>query len=552
MFTGGLTSREFLSLLNDDTNYVNVLNHLDNLCERLLIMINHDKGKYVINPLLTSFYKENVLNASVLFNSIPMEDEPCKSPLNKNDLRAIINYFIFPGNTPEKIFPQFSSSELQVIEPIMNRFLLQQGSLYKSGDLFFINRKKIHELLLCNTFQICLWAICEGYSEYANRTICEILAFLKELGRTSKDNLKRIILLFMIKNQIDEPETDYLVSTLLSFHLITEKNGTIQISSKIVNSNFEPLPPRSNLMIDRNGEISYYGEPDPNDILFYVSKIKTCENMVTYSMTRETYTQARENGFSSHQIISFFKDTDLIDMIKMWEQDYNRVRVYEGITVKTDPALSQVIDTHPILKEHIICKIAPNVYFMKTSTEKTWRSILAASIGMTNIYASKKELPALPSDNFIETNYTPCIIINSEIGNKENLSKSYDELKAELISTAAKKKCINDKIINLIEKRLIISPDQIDKSFKYESTENTVSGFDFKAKFLLIKSVIKDKHALLKLETLNETIICDPIELSTGANQDSVVKVNVMPDGESRNISVSSIFSVTAISRAMV
>lgn len=551
LFSNGLTSKDFLQLTNENESYASILNHIDNLCERLLVMVDSEKGKYVINPLFEKLLKRTIMNASILFGGAHHSDILSRSPINNNDIRAFVNYLLFPGRNLTKIFPQFNEEELNSIEKVMIPFLLTDGSLYKIDDNYFVNRYRIQKLLKNNSFQISLWAICNGYQNGIDTTICETLALLKGLGQISKENFKKIFKLFLIKSNIEISNIDFFISNLIIFRFVQIIGNNLEISSRIKENSFIALPARSNLIIDRNGDIRYYGEPEPNDILFLIAKIKTCENMVTYSISKQTYTQAREIGFSKNEIADYFSGSDILEIINQWEQDYNRVRVYEGITIKTDPVISQLIKTHPILQEHIICEISPNVFFMRTSTEKKWRSILATSIGMSSIYASKKEHTYKTNGMSLEPDYHINYLPDVDIGNKDFSFSENSDFEAELLQEAAKKKCINENTINLIKKKLIISKDQLGLNLNYNTVDKTVSGFDYKAKILLIKSVIKDSHSILKLETLDDTIICEPIELINGSNENSVIKVNILPEDKEMNISVSSIFSISAIRRSM-
>ena len=98
----------------------------------------------------------------------------------------------------------------------------------------------------------------------------------------------------------------------------------------------------------------------------------------------------------------------------------------------------------------------------------------------------------------------------------------------------------------LIKAKLIVSKDQIGKGFKYASMP-TISGFDFNAKITAIKSALKGKSSLMRIELPNETVIVKPVEVSKGDARNSVLKVEVLPDGLERNIPVSSIFRITVL-----
>ena len=102
----------------------------------------------------------------------------------------------------------------------------------------------------------------------------------------------------------------------------------------------------------------------------------------------------------------------------------------------------------------------------------------------------------------------------------------------------------------MISDRIIVSKSQIDKNYRYAG-RISVSGFDYNAKLSAIKGALpkaKNKEAdLLELELPSENLIVQPLEIVRTGQTTSVLRSKVMPDGQDRSISISSIFKVTVL-----
>ena len=129
-------------------------------------------------------------------------------------------------------------------------------------------------------------------------------------------------------------------------------------------------------------------------------------------------------------------------------------------------------------------------------------------------------------------------------------ARSWDEVSEELMDYAESCGCNLSEIEPLISDRIIVSRSQIDRTFRYAG-RISVSGFDYNAKLSAIKGALpkaKNKEAdLLELELPSENLIVQPLEIVRTGQTASVLRSKVMPDGQERSISISSIFKVTVL-----
>ena len=187
---------------------------------------------------------------------------------------------------------------------------------------------------------------------------------------------------------------------------------------------------------------------------------------------------------------------------------------------------------------------------MKRSTYALWQQTLSYALDL-------KHLPVvLDNDESLQDKTEQDDSSGSfELGEQKQTAtsgkdRSWEDVSKELLDYAESCGCNLTEVEPLITDRIIVSKSQIDKNFRYAG-RISVSGFDYNAKLSAIKGALpkaKNKEAdLLELELPSENLIVQPLEIVRTGQTASVLRSKVMPDGQERSISISSIFKVTVL-----
>lgn len=541
-------------------SYPLVLTRMNSLCDRLLILKSADT--YRINPVLEEditkiFNADNLLGPSMgLSAPFPFAD--------RNVLFALLN-LLSNGSVParganahhfaksgrlEDVLPQFAKeARLRVFELIKNlASSFEAVSVYEGR--FILNRKKAEKLLSLDNIGLFINAAGSSLGPAVTRL----------LGVLKNHSLKRIqaaallkIFCFSSHILLDDEKANDILYSLECFGFISIIQNKNLIDNILLNSALLIHDVRrSQISVDSDMVVSFYGIPEPSDILYLFSDVQVCDKLVTYRITKDSFTRALDMGITKEQILSYLGNSlsgFTGGQFDIWEQSYSRLSLYDGIVIKCDSSLAPVIKMHPQLQEHIIKAIDENMFLMKRSTSSVWQGILAYAMDLQHLPLPYGELCAVPSENpelFFTDSRIETVLPSAPSSERPSNPRSWEETERELTAFARKSSCLSDDVLELIKAKLIISKSQLDKSFKYASMP-VISGFDYNAKLSAIRSTLKKESALMRIELTDETLIARPIELMKGAPRNSVLKVQVLPDGIERSIPVASIFKITVL-----
>ena len=538
------SARDIGRFFSEDS-YILVATRLSNLTDRLVLL--KDKDSYFINPVLEDLIRE-AFDADLVFGTDTGKHK--SGPfVDRNILFAVTNLLI-GGSTPvreasvhhflksgrlKSIFPQFPEEQSKVFFSLLRKLLISDGAVNVADGRFVLCRAEAQRLLYLDPLNLMIRTI----DKDAGPAIARILGILKDHGIPAK----KLAILFQIMGNQGEHKANDVLNTMECFGIIIVIGDMVYLNQAIL----EPIQERSELKVDSDLNISFFGTPKPDDILFIFSDVCVCDKLITYNVNKDSFFRALESGLDSESILAYL-GSGPEDRFSLWQASYSRLRLYDGILINCDRDIRAMIEQHPDLKAHIIRSFGDDLLLMKRSTFSEWQEILAYALDLRNLPI----VTGLPSVR--ERNKADSIILSIDNldldSHPDNNDRSWEEKAAELLEFAKTKGCSIPQVQPLIEDKLIVSKSQIDREFRYAG--RIVAGaLDYNAKLSAIKSAIpkaKGKEAdILKIELPSETLIVQPVELIKAGPSSNVLRSRVLPEGNERSIPVSSIFQVTVL-----
>jgi len=563
----GLTTKTQMEAFFSSTNLYLLHLRLSNLCDRLILI--YTKKGYVINPLL-----ENLISSIGSIGRNTQEPSAVNPYADSNVLRAIINllsnglvpsreanihHFYKSGKLLE-VFPKFQEENSIRIFELYKRLLIQTSTIEKSSFHININRDMCKKLFGLNSLALNLATIQTAYGQNVATSCARCLNVLAKIP------IQKSKLLALLNATAKESVDENLINDLCALGLVYESDNLMFFNNAVLE---EPVE-MSALTIDTDLQVSYFGVPKENDILFLFSSIQKCDNLVVYAITKDSFSRALDFGLTREEIENYLKTQEIssnnfvLQMLEQWEKALSRVKLYDGLVLECSQELAALIQQIPDLYDNIIAKLSPCIFLMKSSTQSQWRKTLAKALDMENLPAPIEEKTSQELIGFTlldhfnveaEANFTVSVIKGAHQeaqflhDNDSQIATSWNDTKKDLLDDAKNKGCLSKELEELIDAKLIVSKSQISKDFRYTANP-TVGGFDYNAKLALIKKALKSKASQashpLRLELLDETFIAIPLEIrGTGAN--AILQAILLPNGEEKNIKVGSIFQVSIV-----
>ena len=547
LIAGSASGREIRQFFDMDS-YPVVLTCMDSMKDRLIVLCTD--GRYTVNPVLKQVAEE-------LFDPDLMagEDDSCPVPgpfADRNVVCACLNLLI-GGSVPvreanahhfmksgrlAKVFPQFPEQESLRMFTLFKKLFIRTGVLTIRDARFILDRSRATALLKSGPLGLLMKAVPMADS----RAVPVVLGFLRTHGMDARS----FISLYSIVSGAGEEQSRQVLEDMESLGFISEAAGRVYLNPAVV----AKTTMQSHPSMDSDMEVSYYGIPDENDILFMFADIDVCDRLVRYHITRSSFTRALDNGLTRERIQSYLGIPDN-EQMKMWETSFSRITVYDGIVIRCDGQVARIVRIHPQIKGHIISELPGNVFLMDRNDSRSWQDALAYAMDIPDLplpvsTAESQEPESTGSDE------EPVLITPPAVSAPDGTEKGQDpeKIKEALLSYASRTGCLTDDVRELINARLIVSESQIGKNFRY-ATLPSASGFDYNAKIAIIRAALrktdKEEIPLLRLELTDGEMIVQPMELLKGDSKGSVLKARIMPEGMERSIPVSSVYRVTVL-----
>lgn len=539
----GAQESQFLAFCSEMPYYVLSLK-LENLCDRLLLFkIQKD---YVLNPLLKSYIE------SFITSSIAKIEKKENVPFGEgNTARAVFNLLI-NGSVPQReanlhhfiksgrlelIFPKFKEKQIVQVFELYKNLALKTRSIERNGEHPTLHLEKCRKTLEQNSFNLNMHTIEAKNGEDSALACCKALAVIRAFPTISSNFAN------LINSLHPSVQASDLLEDLKALGMVYNNKNMVFFNESMLNQDIE----RSELTISTDLTVSYYGAPKATDILFLFANIQTCDNLVVYTITKDSFARGLDLGLSKKTIENYLNNDLVNAYLDQWEKSVSRIKLYDGIVLNCTNEVGIIVKGIAEISDHIMKEFSENLFLMRKSTLNSWGKVLAKALDLESLPSAISEhLTESDQDYYAQSNYSREFMLQSRNAKEEvNISTvDWKILQEELVNYAEKNGCLNADLEELINSKLIISKDQIGKNFKY-SKLSSASGFDYNAKLSLIKKASNSKPHILRIELTNENLVVLPIELVKNGNNNAILKARVIPTGEERNIPVGSIFKVS-------
>ncbi len=545
LVAGSASGREIRRFFSADS-YPVVLTCMDSLKDRLLVM--YTDGRYSVNPVLRQV-AEDLFDPDLVFGKDGTH--PDGGPFaDRNVVSACLNLLI-GGSVPVReanahhfmksgrlamVFPQFQQQECLQMFTLLKRLFVRSGVVTIRDTRFILDRRKAETVLKAGPLGLLMKAVPMADS----RSVPVLLGFLRTHGMEEQ----AFTCLYSILSGSDDGQSQQVLEDMKATGFLSESDGRLYLNPAVE----EKQPIRSGLSMDSDMEVSYFGIPEENDMLYIFADIDVCDRLVRYRITKGSFTRALDLGLSREQIQAFLDIQDN-DQMRMWETSFSRITVYDGIVIRCDDQVGRIVRMHPEIKDHIISELPGNVFVMDRGDSRRWQEALAYAMDIEDLPIPVSRASSVEEDDTTQEEEPVLVPPPSPAGTTTDTTDA-EHLKKSLLSYASRTGCLTDDVRELIDARLIVSESQIGKNFRY-ATLPSASGFDYNAKISILRAALRgkdrDEVPLLRLELTDDELIVQPVGLLKGDSKGSVLKARIMPEGMERSFPVSSIYRVTIL-----
>ncbi len=544
LIAGRASARQVCRFFSTDS-YHAAVTRICSLRDRLLLI---SSGRtYMINPVMKDIAEE-LFDPDLMLGKDTVQAE-ARPFADRNVLFAFLN-ILTNGSVPvreanthhfmksgrlEKVFPQFGKDDSLRMFTLIRSLALKTGAIRSGGGRFILERSNASALIKNSPLGLLMKAVPHADSEAVSR----VLGLMGTHGMDSR----AFTSLYSVISGMDDPACGQVLEDFMAFGFIVEKQGRLFLNPSVR----EAPAPQSHPGMDSDMEVSFFGTPSENDILYMFADINVCDRLVRYNVTKGSFTRALELGLTRKEIEDYLGVSDN-EQLRMWEMSFGRVSVYDGIVIRCDDQVGRIMKMHPQIKDHIIRELADGVFLMDRSTYQSWEQELAHAIDMPHlpvpVTSGSEQIPGIP-----DSEEEP-VLQSPPAASADRPAEDWNAIREDLLSYAAQTGCLSDDVRGLIDARLILSRSQIGKDFRY-ATLPSASGFDYNAKLSILRAALKKNSSedfpLMRLEMSDEVLIAQPVELMKGDSKGSVIKVRILPDDMERSIPVSSIFRITVL-----
>jgi len=534
-FLSGTDIHELHDFLGSDRSFMSIHHLLLNLEERLLIYRDSDNGRIRISPLFENLFKDKIFNADLLFPS--KENSKTKHPdlwFTDTLVTAFIS-FIFKHPDLLKLDGTLKKKAHDDITKIFPNLLADNSSptrldLLLRGLKNLLLVKEIEEEIIPDEYalkQLSELGIQERYMLYSASIIqsdiklssindfAEIInKFLNAIPRERNfphSSITKLLLLILKKYNIKSDKSEIILNAIISSNLLVSKENGYEVNSNLngIYSLEEIKEPP--IIVQTSFDLTVKPWLSLKDGIKFacLTEIKKFDIYPDFELNRASYTKGHDCKLYSKDIIKTLENLsgrpipqNIQVSVKSWEEEYNRIKIYEGIVLSVNSEKQVIIEHLQNLQIYIKKKLAPGIYLMDTENIKEWKIIIENAginvpvIQKANTDTDIKEHTILYSSGILnDSDFLKIPVSTNRIPVEKYNFK--DDLNKKLNTINLSKDELTGFRIR-IDKKLILYPEQIQHgNIRTEKTE--ASGMDYSGKIRLIERAIQSKSELLEI-----------------------------------------------------
>ena len=531
-------------LLTDEGNKCNINSicefYKDELKETVLFLIQNLKRKKFISikndVIELNEESKNIMrkyySLSCLFGRKKSYTYKAKT-IDSNVIRATVNlmindtipireanlHHVNKSGKLKKVFPSLYNADNNFFF-IIRKFLLDSRSVYIQHLKYIPDFSNCSFVFSLTALQLLIYISKIYLGENADLIVKNVIKMLSE-NPVSEAGLLKIIDLMIIKYTNEEKKITN--REILNFLIDMKAVGQIE-DGYYVNSTLQIKEQEGQSICDSDLCITYSDKLDKKDKLYLFADVEKCDEVNIYHITKDSFSRAIELNMTLEEITNYINNSSVYSILSSWNESLNRVKIYEGITVKCTDYIYRIITEIPTIKKEILQDLGNGIIVLKSSNFETWNKTLSQALDL--------KTPLVPfSEKIFNSGYK-----------LDNYASSYPEYISLNEENLTKK---NDNNISDMNNGLTNGRDELCKYFNYGPVEN-VSGMDYAGKISLIKQSVKEKNSVLLIENSTEKkFTCHPLEIIKTEDSGSLVRICILPDGEEIIISISGIYRIT-------
>ena len=559
------------SFTKDEYRYLELHSHLLNLEERMLIYRSDEDPtmRLRFNPVLYDELLDRVINTDLVFVSFDFAGEtwePTNRPPSPTEnatwlsdllILAILAYLrenpspLKASGTPKKgtendLTKRFSSLGPNTV--VVQRFCLivdgltELGLVKDSDGGFAISAGYLKAFASLDRLERtalvagALWRKACGFTSMSAAEGAAAVLFLSEHTAAGRgytiQTIKRYLHAMGIR-QFDDEDAEALLEVLTALGIAEYRDPGYGFgepgflhpshgdgSSAVVQPNFE---------VTLKPWVSFKAAVE----VALMAEIRSYDFFPVFELTRDAVTRRLADGVASAAMISTLEElndgipsSNVIFSLESWEKEYRSVRLFYGTVLLIDPDRQHLVEHSAAMSDLFASSPAPGIYLLNTNDADQIEKALKGS-GMDQTPAIENKTGSEPSDSSGPdiSILKPPLALNTIASDQQVEQNVVGELHNKLDSMRLKPEQKKD-LADLIEKGLILYPNQLEHLASSPKEKNEARGFDYVGKVRLIeRTLLRDD---LLLEVINrdstgssDTFLVKPVELrKTGSNLD--------------------------------
>ncbi|MCD6397603.1 MAG: hypothetical protein J7L71_08680, partial [Spirochaetaceae bacterium] len=408
-FLSGTDIHELHDFLGSDRSFMSIHHLLLNLEERLLIYRDSENGRIRISPLFDNLFKDKVFNTDLLFPS--RDNSKTKHPdlwFTDTLVTAFIS-FIFKhpdllkldGTIKKKahdeitrIFPNllagnYSPTRLDLLlRGLRNLSLVKDIEEEISPEEYAL--KQLSELSIQERYMLYSASIIQPDIKLSSlNDFADIInRFLNAIPREKNfphSSITKLLLLILKKFNIKSAKSEIILNALISSNLLVNKENGYEVNSNLNGIySLEEInePP---IIVQTSFDLTIKPWLSLKDGIKFacLTEIKKFDIYPDFELNRASYTRGHDCKLYSKDINKTLEDLsgrpipqNIQVSVKSWEEEYNRVKIYEGIILSVNSEKRVIIEHLQNLQIYIKKELAPGIYLMDPENTKDWRIII--------------------------------------------------------------------------------------------------------------------------------------------------------------------------------
>jgi len=579
---GSPTVKELFSIFKNNKSYYDFYLNLLNLEERMLVFSEEIEGesRISVSALYRSIFEKRIIDPELLIpsceNIIDRSSPPEIIWLNDSVIISVFSFLLRQGailkidgsfrkkviEELKDIFPDKLTENTDAKIELMRMIIKRLKLAVNKGDFFQPDIEKwmeLGKLSVKDRIDLFLGAsVSDNYTKYGSLISAVADTLLAWNRGFSFESLKRIVEIISLKNRMEVPEDiELIIEAMTALCILREESGIYYPENIIIykdnsdeNVNFILQP---NFDIITNSSITF----DAGILLSLTADVKRYSDVISLSLTRESFIRALEAGITGEEVTAFFEKytghgipQNIRFSLKSWEKEFRSIELFSGIVLTADVKKRKIIDNSGHFKENLVRKLGDGVYLVKPENLGKLKKALFIS-GIEHIpvveggQINSGSVESLSVNSFVRDSgmLKPCVPAgrfefsgSSFVDCPEiNINEFNDHIESTGF-TAEQKKIIKERI----ERKIILFPSQITKgSARFE--KNEAKGLDYSGKIRLAEQALENRGYLLEIverkgdEQVTSLVKPESIDKS---GKDVCLEGIILPDEEKVSIRI--------------